>query len=61
MPETSIKRAQHWFVTETGKTVCRETMRKCMKMSAKPFKKTRAHFLSGAHEVRRLNWCLGLL
>ena len=28
-----------------------------MKMSAKPFIKTRAHFLSDVHRVRRLNWC----
>ena len=29
-----------------------------MKMSAKPFKKTRAQFLLDAHKVKRLNWCL---
>ena len=54
VPETSIKQVQHGFVAETSKTVCRETMRKFMKMSAKPFKKTRAHFLSD------LNWCLDM-
>ena len=31
-----------------------------MKMSAKPFKKARAHFLSDAHKVKRLNWCVDM-
>ena len=43
--ETSVKEVQHWFVAET---VRRDTMRKYMRMSAKPFKNTRAHFLSDA-------------
>ena len=42
VPETSIKQVQHWFLTETGEAVCRETMRKYMKMSAKPIKRARA-------------------
>ena len=60
VPETSIKQIQHWFVTETGKKVCRATMRTYVRMAAKPFKRTKAHFLSGAHKVRRLNWCLDM-
>ena len=60
VPETSIKQVQQWFVAETGKNVCRKTTRKCMKMSAKPFIKTRAHFLSDVHRVRRLSWCSGM-
>ena len=39
VPETSIKQVQHWFLTETGETVCRETMRKFMKMLANPSKR----------------------
>ena len=60
VPETNIKKVQHRFLTETGMAVSRETMRKYMKMSAKPFKKTRAHFLSDAHKVKRMNWCLDM-
>ena len=56
VPETGIKQVQHCSWPRQVRRVCRETLRKYTKMSAKPFKKTRAHFLSDAHSVKRL-WC----
>ena len=54
VPDTSTKRVQHWFLTETSKTGCRETMRKYMKIPGKPFKKNETAFPFGCTQGQAL-------
>ena len=59
MPETSIKQEQQWFVAETGKTVCRKTTRKYMKMSAKLFIQDESAFPFGCTQGQTPELVLG--